>query len=455
MVNQRTFFDIEIDSKHVGRIVFELFNDIVPKTTENFRALCTGEKGTSEKTQLKLSYKGSTFHRVIKNFMVQGGDFVSGNGTGGESIYGKRFEDENFKIKHTEPYQLSMANAGPNTNGSQFFITTSIASHLDGKHVVFGKVVSGHNVVDVMNELLTDSKDKPYADVRISHCGELVLRSAGASTTTTTTKKEKETSESSDSDSSSSSSDEEDRKKRKEKKKKRKEKKKKRHHDSDDSSSEDERDKKRNIKERSVSPNKQPIKRPEVIEGKVFKGRGAVKFGQQQRTSYLDREMNKDNRSNRFRDHRDSRDNIDRGRDRYRDRDNYPDRDSGKYKRDYNRDDRDTRDNRQRDREDGYKNEFESRSSLDNSSNKKEEEKIKETRQQRSYNNLDYNDDYSLPQTPSSPLKKQTNYKQTFDDEEGEIDDRPKDLGNDGDDEMIRSRKRRFEREVGDSDQDD
>ncbi|KAL1881431.1 hypothetical protein VTK73DRAFT_3949 [Phialemonium thermophilum] len=168
----RVFFDIKIGNKDAGRVIFELFSDVVPKTAENFRALCTGEKGVG-KSGKPLHYKGSTFHRVIKQFMIQGGDFTAGNGTGGESIYGEKFEDENFELKHDRPFLLSMANAGPGTNGSQFFVTTVPTPHLDGKHVVFGQVLSGKSIIRQVENLPTDPGDKPQRDVVIVDCGQL------------------------------------------------------------------------------------------------------------------------------------------------------------------------------------------------------------------------------------------------------------------------------------------
>jgi len=149
MANPKVFFDMTIGGKPAGRVTFELYQDTVPKTTENFRCLCTGEKGMGTKGK-NLHFKGSTFHRVIPGFMCQGGDFTEGSGRGGESIYGGKFNDESFAGKagkHTGEGCLSMANAGPNTNGSQFFICTGQTPHLDGKHVVFGKCIDGYEVV--------------------------------------------------------------------------------------------------------------------------------------------------------------------------------------------------------------------------------------------------------------------------------------------------------------------
>eukprot|EP01089_Gocevia_fonbrunei_P014348 TRINITY_DN3917_c0_g1_i1.p1 TRINITY_DN3917_c0_g1~~TRINITY_DN3917_c0_g1_i1.p1 ORF type:complete len:357 (+),score=92.87 TRINITY_DN3917_c0_g1_i1:46-1116(+) len=167
----KCFFDVSMGGANVGKIIFKLYSD-VPRTAENFRALCTGEKGIGQSGK-PLHFKGSSFHRIIKSFMIQGGDFTAGNGTGGESIYGNKFEDENFNHKHTKPGLLSMANAGPGTNGSQFFITTTLTPHLDGKHVVFGEVIHGMDVVRELENVETATGDKPVVDCAISDCGEL------------------------------------------------------------------------------------------------------------------------------------------------------------------------------------------------------------------------------------------------------------------------------------------
>uniref|UniRef100_A0A2P2HWI9 Peptidyl-prolyl cis-trans isomerase n=1 Tax=Hirondellea gigas TaxID=1518452 RepID=A0A2P2HWI9_9CRUS len=160
----KVYFDITADGKPLGRIIMELRNDVVPKTADNFRQLCTGEQG--------FGYKGSHFHRIIPKFMCQGGDFTKGNGTGGKSIYGEKFRDENFKLRHDKPGLLSMANSGPNTNGSQFFLTTGECHWLDNAHVVFGRVTDGMDVVRAI-EALGSSSGKPSKKVVIVDCNEL------------------------------------------------------------------------------------------------------------------------------------------------------------------------------------------------------------------------------------------------------------------------------------------
>ncbi|KAI5855520.1 cyclophilin-like domain-containing protein [Tricharina praecox] len=164
------FFDIRYSdpqgkAEDWGRIVFQLYDDVVPKTAKNFRELCKIES-------VGQGYTGSKFHRIISNFMAQGGDFTRGNGTGGRSIYGEKFEDENFIKRHDKPYLLSMANAGKNTNGSQFFITFVKTPHLDGKHVVFGEVVEGSDILNRMESKSIDQSGRTSGTISIASCGE-------------------------------------------------------------------------------------------------------------------------------------------------------------------------------------------------------------------------------------------------------------------------------------------
>ena len=175
MSNPVVWFDVNHGSRSLGRIEFELFSKDVPRTAENFRSLCTGERGIGDRSGKPLHFKGSPFHRIINGFMAQGGDFTSGNGTGGESIYGGKFPDENFVHKHRSAGLLSMANSGPNSNGSQFFITFRATPHLDGKHVVFGKVVSGMEIVTTLEMISTGAGDRPKQPVIIADCGQVTI----------------------------------------------------------------------------------------------------------------------------------------------------------------------------------------------------------------------------------------------------------------------------------------
>eukprot|EP00124_Ichthyophonus_hoferi_P001055 Ihof_evm7s48 gene=Ihof_evmTU7s48 len=299
----RVFFDLAAAGKPVGRIVMELFIDLVPKTAENFRCLCTGEMGA------RLHYKGVRIHRIIKSFMIQGGDIMAGNGTGpSTSIFGGEFEDENLTLKHDRPFLISMANKGPNTNGSQFFITTKPSPHLDGKHVVFGTVVSGQDVVMGLENLEVDDKDAPYERVTVVKCGELMLKKKAATTKIESSSSSSESSSESESSSSSSStessssesSSSEDeresrmRKKRKQKekerKRKRKEKERKRREEDNEGSDDEAKEKDRDHKERDIDSTESGKKDGKTKEdnrgttarlsdtGRLLRGRGNMRF---------------------------------------------------------------------------------------------------------------------------------------------------------------------------------
>ena len=167
-ITHKVFFDVTEEGKPIGRITIGLFGTVVPKTAENFRQLAIS-------TDPKFGYTGSIFHRIIPKFMLQGGDFETGKGYGGKSIYGGKFDDENFELKHDRPYRLSMANSGKNTNGSQFFITTVTTSWLNNAHVVFGEVVDGFDVVDYMENVSTSYGDRPAKELKISAAGEIAV----------------------------------------------------------------------------------------------------------------------------------------------------------------------------------------------------------------------------------------------------------------------------------------
>lgn len=168
------YLDIAINSTPMGRIEFELFNDITPRTAENFRALCTGERGENYRTKRRLWYKDNTFHKIIPGQLIQAGDITTGDGSGGDSIFYGQFKDENFIVKHTVPGLLSMANAGPNTNTSQFFITLKKQPDFDNHNVVFGKVANSESM-EVVNKIASYGRPngQPVKRVVITNCGQL------------------------------------------------------------------------------------------------------------------------------------------------------------------------------------------------------------------------------------------------------------------------------------------
>lgn len=218
--------EVEISSVNIGRMIFKLYNDSCPKTVENFRSLCTGERGTGLTTKRPLHYAGAKFHRIIPGFMCQGGDFELGDGRGGESVYGGKFNDEpgGLAIKHTKRGLLSMANCGPDTNGSQFFILFKAAAHLNGKHCVFGEMVDGDATLDAIEGVKTQSDDKPIAPILVARCGQMERRVIGMRRVAKKRKKQEGGDDASGSSSSSSSDKKKKKKKDKKKKKKKKDK---------------------------------------------------------------------------------------------------------------------------------------------------------------------------------------------------------------------------------------
>merc|ERR1719183_2424569 len=175
------YLEVEISSVNIGRMIFKLYQNICPRTVENFRSLCTGERGTGLMTKLPLHFKGAKFHRIIAGFMCQGGDFELGDGRGGESIYGGKFSDEagGLALRHAKRGLLSMANSGKDTNGSQFFILFKPAHHLNNKHCVFGELVEGHATLDAIEGVKTQSDDRPIAPILVAKCGQLERRVIG------------------------------------------------------------------------------------------------------------------------------------------------------------------------------------------------------------------------------------------------------------------------------------
>lgn len=200
--NVHVYLEVEISSVNIGRMIFKLYNDICPKTAENFRCLCNGERGTGLITKMPLHFQGAKFHRIIPGFMAQGGDFELGDGRGGESIYGGKFNDEagGLALRHAKRGLLSMANSGRDTNGSQFFILFKPAHHLNGKHCVFGEMVEGHATLDAIEGVKTQSDDRPIAPIVVARCGQLERRVIGVRRV-----KRKKPQEGSDDSSSSSS----------------------------------------------------------------------------------------------------------------------------------------------------------------------------------------------------------------------------------------------------------